>query len=121
MPPYQPVTVAKVPSVLLVECTGEAPPSALQIEQAITRYPVNNIYAEYDAGWEAWLKEFPDQEAAEGIRSLIKDARNWEARFLLMSDKYMAQTDYLGLCNGRLKNIGKWNEEAEQTVRGTPP
>lgn len=35
----------------------------------------------------------------------------WEARFLLMSDAWLLQTDSLGLCNLQIEKFRVWDEK----------
>jgi len=83
--------------------------------EARRHYPLDAAYQEQDRQWNLWLDAMEDKEAAELIRERFAESREWEARFLMMSDKYIAQTDYLGLCNDRLKSIREWNTKAKQT------
>lgn len=63
---------------LLAECYVVPPPSVMDLQQALQRYPQ------------------------------ITDP--WEARFLLMVEKFTAQTQELGNCNTQLAALKEWAE-----------
>lgn len=66
------------PSVLTQQCYVSPPPSESELKHALERYRVAGAMNE------------------------------WEARFLLMSDHWLLQTDALGSCNAQLGATREW-------------
>lgn len=73
--------VLAVPSVLTTECYVSPPPTADDIINAAKRYRV------------------------------VGKITDWEARFLLMSDHWLLQTDALNLCNKQVRKSRDWVNE----------
>lgn len=73
--------MAAIPSVLTAECYTSPPPTADDLINALERYRITGI------------------------------TDPWEARFLLMSDHYLMQTDAVGLCNGQLQKTREWHDK----------
>lgn len=67
-----------MPSVLTSECYVSPPPTAEDILNAPQRYRV------------------------------VGKMSDWEARFLLMSDQWLLQTDALGVCNKQVRKSREW-------------
>lgn len=66
------------PSVLTQQCYVSKPPTEAEIKHARERYRVVGVMSD------------------------------WEARFLLMSDHWLLQTDAIGACNKQLKATREW-------------
>ena len=111
----QTTRVVTVPKALVVSCSGEAPPTGEELLTARKQYPVEKQYQDEQTQWDAFLKTLPADQA-EAIQAKIDQAYDWEARFLLMSDKFMGQTDKLGLCNTRLKTIDAWSDQVQRAA-----
>lgn len=73
--------------MLLLPCYVEKPPSAEELVHAIDRYKVTGVTNE------------------------------WEARFLLMTDHWLLQTDALGNCNLQVDKLREWNSQQRNLER----
>lgn len=118
-PPAQTPT-ARIPQALLSDCKAEPPPTGRQLLEAKRQYPVEQAYAEETKQWNAWLLTIEDRATREAVRAKLTESHDWEARFLLMTDKFLAQTDNIGLCNKKLKSIGQINRESNAILEKSP-
>ncbi|MBG7006709.1 hypothetical protein [Pseudomonas aeruginosa] len=80
-----------IPSSLLLPCDVEAPPTANEIINALDRYKAVGVTDEN------------------------------EARFLLMTEHWLLQTDALGLCNIQVDKLREWNERQRNLENSHDP
>ncbi|BEG72410.1 hypothetical protein RVBP21_0380 [Pseudomonas phage BRkr] len=80
-------TRSAVPSSFTQLCYVAPPPSADDLINAPSRYKVAGI------------------------------TDPWEARFLLMTDHWLLQTDYLGSCNLQIEKLRDWDKKQSEMER----
>lgn len=89
------------PQALQADCPASKPPTGAELINALSRYPQVKTVG---------VENMPEGELKQ--TTMERDA--WEARFLLMQDHWMKQTDAVANCNVQFKAIRKWTADQKQ-------